>query len=384
MRRLPVNQHRYASPLSGQWNVVLEPAVCVMDDAKLASDSSGNEDFCDEYFVIERNEAVLRVSVCSTQLGARTKRALKSRKKSSQERAGTGLEELSPTESYDSIRDFAPQTSGGLPEKESMPGDPLSPTLSYVASEGSEYDRVRTRKIDEFLQKAKWIHKRNMFYALKRGMFFKKYPPKDRARYQGSLASKCLAPQVCQGDCSECLVRPVSNSWSVQASMGRESQRAHAIKGSRNQLEKGISPLSDEDDSNLSSSTSSDQDTTSGAVPADEVEGAVSADSSTLIRRLLSDHGLKASQNSYKKDGLKARQEDLFPKLEAEIKERKFEMFKGLKYPDRVGRRNTSMRRKRKSKIKSAAPPRNKRIFSRKSLLPTLIVSGWKGAKRRL
>ncbi len=55
-------------------------AVCVMDEAKLATDSSGNEDFCDEDFVIERNEAVLRVSVCSTQLGARTKKALKSQK----------------------------------------------------------------------------------------------------------------------------------------------------------------------------------------------------------------------------------------------------------------------------------------------------------------
>ncbi len=79
--------------------------------------------------------------------------------------------------------------------------------------------------------------------------------------------------------------------------MGRESRRTRRIKDSRGQLDNGVTPVIAEDDSDKSSSTDSDQSTASGAEPADEVEGAVPADSSTLMRRLLDDKGFEASQN---------------------------------------------------------------------------------------
>ncbi len=75
-----------------------------------------------------------------------------------------------------------------------------------------------------------------------------------------------------------------------QASMGREFSELRLFRNTkdpRDMTDKELQSLMDERDSEWSSSTDSDRITALGAVPADEVEKAVAADFSALIRNLM-------------------------------------------------------------------------------------------------
>ena len=89
----------------------------------------------------------------------------------------------------------------------------------------------------------------------------------------------------------------------------------------------------------------------------------------------------KGAQNSYKNVGKNARQSDMFPKLQAEVAERRKEIYRGLDFPTVESRRTPEFRerllKESAGKI-GGTPEEQSRFFDRViASYPDRSVSGW-------